>query len=211
MKTRLLIFASAVLCAAMMSGATVHADGAAAGAAQRPQQDRYEAEVRAGAEGIYVARTTRTRHTSGATPACGKAPFASADEDYYALWSVGVRARDSRIVDTRKDLVGGFAACFSQLVRGRPVEMYAAGTVAHVPWTGTGECMVLRSQPPVKTVVAFHCLLDLSGLPGEYSGGFVVSSTVQPFLKGQPPTAYVPGYLSTSVVIFRLWKMPADK
>lgn len=172
-------------------------------------QSSYKDEVKAGKEEIYVARTTRTQHTSGATPACASAPFPSANEDYYALWSIGVRARDSRIMGTHKKSVGGFTACFGQLVQGKPVPMYAAGTVAHIPWTGVGECVVVKSQPPVKTAVAFHCLLDLSGLPEAYSGGFGVSSTVQPFLKDQPPTAHVPGYLSTSVITMRLWKKPA--
>lgn len=169
----------------------------------------YKDEVRAGAEQIYVARTTRTQHKSGATPACAAARFPSVNEDYYELWSVEVRARDSRIMDTHKSLVGGFTACFGQLSQGRPVPMYAIGTIAKVQWTGAGECVYVKSQPPVKTAVAFHCLLDLSGLPDVYAGGFLVSSTVQPFLRGQPPTAHVPGYISTSIATFRLWKKPA--
>jgi hypothetical protein len=51
-----------------------------------------------------------------------------------------------------------------------------------------------------------------TGGPPGYSGGFAVSSTMAPFLdKDQPPTAHVPGYLSTSVVTVRLWKtLPAQ-
>ena len=190
-----------MLCASASQGAS--------GQTSAPQAT-YKDEVRAGAEEIYVARTTRTQHKSGATPACVAAPFPSMNEDYYDLWSIGVRARDSRIVDTHKCAVGGFTACFGQLAQGKPVAMYAIGTVAHIPWTGAGECVYVKSQPPVKTAVAFHCLLDLSGLPEAYAGGFGVSSTLQPFLKDQPPTAHVRGYLSTSVLTMRLWRKPVE-
>ena len=174
-----------------------------------PTQSTYKQEVRAGAEEIYVFRTTRTQHHPGATPACAAAPFPSANEDYYDLWSIELRATDSRVVNTHKSEVGGFTACLGQLVQDHPVQMYATGTVAHIPWVGVGECVVLKSQPPVRTAVAFTCQLNLSGLPEAYSGGFGVSSTLSPFLsKDQPATAHVPGYLSTSVVTLRLWKKP---
>ncbi len=175
-----------------------------------PQQSPYEAEVRAGAEEIYVFRTTRTRHEAGATPACASAPVASVNEDYYSLWSIELRGSDSRVVKTHQHEVGGFTACFGPLVRGQPLQMYAIGKVANIPWIGTGQCLALESQPPVRTAVAFNCRLNLSGLPEIYSGGFAVSSTLAPFLgKDQPPTAHVPGYLSTSVVVVRLWRKPA--
>lgn len=184
--------------------------GAAPGA--RAQQTTYKDEVRAGAEEIYVARTTRTQHKPGATPACAAAPFPSANEDYYELWSLEVRAKDGRVVDTHKSAVGGFTACLGQLVVGHPVPMYATGTIAHIPWIGVGECSVVKSQPPVKTVIAFHCLLDLSALPDVYTGGFLVSSTLSPFIsRDQPATAHVPGYLSTSMIVIRLWRKPPAK
>lgn len=190
---------------------TLWAFGATA-RAERPQQTTYKDEVRAGPEEIYVARTARTQHKPGATPACASAPFASANEDYYELWSLEVRAKDSRVVDTHKSAVGGFTACLGQLVAGHPVPMYATGTVARIPWIGVGECTVVKSQPPVKTVIAFHCLLDLSGLPDAYTGGFLVSSTLSPFIsRDQPATAHVPGYLSTSMITMRLWRKPAAK
>jgi hypothetical protein len=69
----------------------------------------------------------------------------------------------------------------------------------------------LKSQPPVRTALALTCRLELSGLPEPYSGGFIVSSTVAPFLsRTQPPDAHVPGYRSTSVVTARFWKKPPD-
>jgi len=163
-------------------------------------------EVGGGAEEIYVFRTTRTRHVRGPTEVCAPAPFASANEDYYELWSIKLRSRDSRLVNARQSVVGGFTACLGQLAVGQPLPMYAMGTVADIPWTGVGECLPLKSQPPVRTAIAFTCRLDLAGLPSGYAGGFLVSSTLAPALGGNPPAAaHVPGYLSTSVVSMRLW------
>ena len=70
--------------------------------ARGTNQSRYKDEGRSSAEEIYVARTTRTQHKSGATPACAAAPFPSANEDYYELWSIGVRASDARVTETRQ-------------------------------------------------------------------------------------------------------------
>jgi hypothetical protein len=175
-----------------------------------PTHSTYKDELRSGVEEIYVFRTIRTQHQSGKTPACAAAPFASANEDYYDLWSIALNAGDGRISNTHRSNVGGFTACLGQLALDHPLQMYAMGTVAHVHWTGVGECVALKSQPPVRTAIAFNCRLNLSGLPDIYSSGFMVSSTLAPFLgKNQEPSAHVPGYLSTSVVIVRLWKKPA--
>ena len=164
-------------------------------------------ELGGSAEEIYVFRTTRTRHVRGPTAACAPAPFASANEDYYELWSIELRSRDSRLVDARRSAVGGFTACLGQLAAGQPVPMYAMGTLAEIPWTGVGECMPAKSQPPIRTAIAFTCRLDLNGLPPKYAGGFLVSSTLAPALgANQPANAHVPGYLSTSIVSVRLWK-----
>jgi len=164
-------------------------------------------EVGGKAEEIYVFRTTRTRHERGPTPACAQAPFPSANEDYYELWSIELRSQSSQIVDARRNSVGGFTACLGPLIVGQPVPMYASGNLATTPWTGIGECTPLKSQPPIRTALAFTCRLDLSGLPETYTGGFLASSTLAPLLgANQPADAHVPGYLSTSVVVVRLWK-----
>ncbi len=177
----------------------------AARAAQTPSP--YVQEVRAGLEEIYVFRTTRTQHHTGTMPACASASFRPANTDYYELWSIALRASDSRVTDTHERKVGGFTACLGPLVLNRPLQMLATGYVAHIPWTGAGECLPLQSRPPVRTALAFTCNLSLSGLPPAYAGGFAVSSTLAPFIsKTQPATAHVPGYLSTSVVVIRLWR-----
>jgi hypothetical protein len=172
-------------------------------------QSAYKDEVRAGVEEIYVFRTTRTAQTRGTTPACAAAPFASVNEQVFDLWSIESRAADSRIVNAHRRSVGAFTACFTSPAPDHSLQMYASGKVAHIPWVGIGECIVPKSQPPVRTVAMYTCRLDLSGLPDRYSGGFVVSSTLATLLRDQPATAHVPGYISTSIVTLRLWKKPA--
>jgi hypothetical protein len=199
---RCITLATLALLAAAMPMPALHAAGT---------QSSYKEEVRAGLEEIFVFRTTRTQHQSGKTPACAAAPFESASEDYYDLWSIELRSNDARVVDTHQKEVGGFTACFSRLVQNNPLLMYARGKTAGISWAGAGECVALNSQPPVRTVVAFTCRLNLTSLPAAYSGGFLVSSTLAPFLPhSQDPRAHVPGYLSTSIVTMRVWKKPAQ-
>jgi len=191
----------ALLAAAVLWAATVQAG---------PTDSTFQQEVKAGTEEIYIFRTTRTAQTRGATPACTAAPFTSTNEQDFDLWSLDVRGSDSRVVNTHKSGVGSFAACFSAPAQDHALQMYAAGSVAHIPWVGIGECIVPKAQPPVHTVVTYTCRLDLSGLPEKYDGGFAISSTLATFLRDQPPTAHVPGYVSTSIVTVRLWrKVPA--
>jgi hypothetical protein len=172
-------------------------------------QSAYRDEVRAGLEEISVSRTTRTTHVTGSTPGCASAPFATLTADHYDLWSMALRSSDARVVKTHERPVGGFDACFGEGTKDYLFQMYATGKTANVPWTGLGGCARMDSQPPLKTVVAYHCQLNLSGLPDAYGGGFLASSTVAPNLgKGADPKAHVRGYLSTSVIVLRLWRKP---
>jgi len=179
-------------------------------ASANDQQSEYKNEVKAGIEEIYVFRTTRTDQKRGPTPACAAAPFASDNEQDFDLWSIDVRRADSRVVNTHKGGVGAFTACFTAPAQDHSLQMYATGTVARIPWIGVGECIVPKAQPPVRTVAEYTCRLDLRGLPEKYSGGFGVSTTLATLLRDQPPTAHVPGYVSTSIVVIRLWKKPVE-
>jgi hypothetical protein len=172
--------------------------------------DAFKQEVSVGLEEIFVFRTIRSEQQQGATPDCAAAPFTSTREDTYDLWSLELRASDSRVIATHRKPVGRFRACFTKLEQGKPLGMYAMGTVGKVSWTGTGECLVTQAQPPVRTVLALNCALNLSDLPQGYSGGFATSSTVAPLLgRDAGPGAHVAGYLSTSVVTIRFWKAAA--
>jgi hypothetical protein len=175
------------------------------------EESEYRHEVKAGIEEIYVFRTTRTDQKRGATPACAAAPFVSVNEQDFHLWSVDVRGADGRVVNAHKSGIGAFTACFTVPAQDHSLQMYATGSVANIPWIGMGECIVPKAQPPVRTLAEYTCRLDLSGLPDSYSGGFGVSSTLATLLRDKPPTAHVPGYVSTSIVVIRLWKKPAEK
>lgn len=170
-------------------------------------EDAFKEEVSGGVEEIFIFRTLRTEQHRGATPACAAAPFRTVTEDHYDLWSIELRASDSRVVRTHRKPVGEFRACFSQLAQDKPLSMYAWGTIARIPWAGVGECVMSKSQPPIRTALALNCQLSLSGLPDRYASGLATSSSLAPLLgREKGPTAHVPGYLSTSVVTVRLWK-----
>lgn len=173
------------------------------------QSSVFRDEVHAGVEEIYVHRTVRSQHHRGGTPACAVAPFKVMNEDIYDLWSVELNTADSRIVDSHVQQVGSFRACLGQLARGQPLPIYVDGTVAGISFKGAGECRAPNVQPPVRTVLALNCLVELSELPEQYTGGMAVSSSLAPVLgPDQPVDAHVRGYLSTSVLTLRFWRKP---
>lgn len=173
------------------------------------ERDLFRAEVSGDVEEVFVFRTLRMSRTAGETEPCKGTPFPAAAEDVYDLWSMTARSADGRLDNTHKARVGEFRACFSALARDQPLLMQATGKVGAISWQGSGACQLLPAQPPVKTVLAFSCTLTLSDLPQGYAGGLVVSSTLAPALgRDADPRAHVPGYLSTSVIIMRLWKTP---
>ena len=167
------------------------------------QPSLFEDEVGAGVEEIHVHRTVRTEHQRGATPACAAAPFPVMTDDVYELWSMETRAADSRVANSHVERVGSFRACIGALEVGRPLLMYTLFTSKDLSYTGNGECNPPRTQPPVRTVLSLNCVIDLDGLPPEYSGGVAVSNTLAPVTG-----THVRGYLSTSVIVARLWRKP---
>jgi hypothetical protein len=174
-------------------------------------EDEYQHEISGTREEIYIFRTSRTQRVRGPTPSCKDAGFESSAEDRYALASLVTAHGSSRIVRSHVKDVGEFLACFGTPVAGKPIAMYAAGKVGGKDWIGRGECNGMPSQPPDKRVLAFNCNLVISGLPEGYTGGWATSSTLQPSLgKDAPPDAHVAGFLSTSIVVMRLWKAPAN-
>ena len=175
---------------------------ALAGCAATPD---FNSEMTGGVEEVYVLRTVRSAHTSGATPECSAAPFTVANDSVYQLWSMAVQKSDGRITDSHASSPGSFRACIGSLTD-RVIPMYAIFNVGGLNYTGVGECLLTKTPPPVKTLLPLNCVLDLTGLPAPYTGGILVSSTLTPVGRDLPIDAHVPGYLSTSVVTTRLWK-----
>jgi hypothetical protein len=182
--------------------------GCASTPAIRRAED-YHREVSAGVEEIYILRTVRKEHTRGATPACAAAPFAVANEDVYEVWSMEQRSSDGRVIETHKEPAGSFRICIGQLAEGKPFAIYTAMTIDGTNHTGHGQCTATSAQPPLRTLLSLSCVAAASDLPPEYAGGSLVTSTLAPVLgRDQPVDAHVPGYLSTSVIVMRLWKKP---
>jgi hypothetical protein len=165
----------------------------------------FNQEISRGVEEVYVARTVRGEHTSGATPACLAAPFKVANDSVYNLWSME-QGLDGRVTHTHARSAGSFRACIGSLTDGRALPMYAVFNTGGLSYSGVGECLLTKTPPPDKTLLPLNCVLNLTGLPAPYTGGILVSSTLAPVGRDQPVDAHVPGYLSTSVVITRLWK-----
>jgi hypothetical protein len=161
----------------------------------------YREEVSAGLEEIYLTRTTRTQYIQGATPACSAAPFATTSEQHYDTWSINVRASDARIVGTHQRLVGEFTACFGPVGPGGTFSAYSRGVAGSLTYTALGECRFMRSKPPAPKLLVLACALDLGDLPGDYSGGYITTSSL-----AASDGIHVRGYLSTSVITMRLWR-----
>jgi hypothetical protein len=182
--------------------------GCASAPAANPSSD-YHQEISAGLEEVYINRTVRTEHIRGGTPACSAAPFTVANEDVYETWSMELQSSDGRVVDTHRQKTGSFRICIGQLAAGRPFGVYMITSMGSTPHTAVGECTAAPAQPPLKTLAAFNCVAKIEGLPPDYAGGAIVTSTLAPVLgANQPVDAHVPGFLSTSVIVTRLWKKP---
>jgi len=166
----------------------------------------YDQEISAGLEEISISRTTRTEFIQGATPACAPAPFTAASEQHYDAWSISLRGSDGRVVKTHEKQIGEFMACFGSITPTGTLPMYAAGTLGSLSYVATGECRFMKSKPPTLKLLVLHCSGDLSGLPADYVGGYLTTSSLAP--SGGKEAVDVPGYLSTSIITMRLWKKP---
>jgi hypothetical protein len=174
-----------------------------------PPSGDYHHEISAGLEEIYILRTVRKEHTQGATPACAAAPFEVANEDVYELWSMEQQSSDGRLLQTHKEQAGSFRICIGPLAAGKPFSIYTVFQIGGKQHTGLGQCSATPGQPPLKTLLGLSCVANASDLPPEYAGGSMISSTLAPVLgRDQPVDAHVPGYLSTSIIVMRLWKKP---
>jgi hypothetical protein len=198
-------------CMRRMAWSLIGLTGMLCGAPAGATEDKYQHEISGTREEVYIFRTSRTQRVRGATPACKDAGFESAAEDRYTLASLMTASGSSKVARSHVKEVGEFLACFGTPAAGKPIAMYAVGKVAGKDWIGRGECHGMSTQPPDKRVVAFNCNLAISGLSAGYAGGWMTSSTLQPSLgKEAPPDAQVTGYLSTSIVVMRLWKTPTE-
>jgi hypothetical protein len=133
-------------------------------------------------------------------------------EERFGLWSVRAEPRTGRIADATASRVGEIRTCTASTLDAKVLNFYAEGKVAGLPFTGNGDCRLVRADHPERGIFAVRCYLDLRGLPPEYKGGLATSNTlVSEALLGSETDP--PGYLQTSIATFRLWKasLPVER
>ena len=158
-------------------------------------------------EDIYVAHAVRQ---SRSRPAgfCneGRVGFGRLlFEDRFALRSIETRPSDGRIVRADVDSIGNMRVCFGLTADSATLNFHAEGTLATVPFVGTGQCLSVRRNFPEQGITVMRCFLDLRGLPADYIGGHLTSNTVLSRVAiGE--TSDPPGYTQPSIVTVRLWR-----
>ncbi|MGJ5048175.1 hypothetical protein ACQR09_13985 [Bradyrhizobium oligotrophicum] len=157
-------------------------------------------------EEIYIARSVRQgRVVPSDFCAPTKTGFAPALEDQLSIRSVGVRPADGRMTDTGDTSIGEMRVCIGQAMDPTLLGTYTEGQLNGIPFTGIGDCRLVRGNLPEDGLLTHRCFLALSGLPEPYVGGFLVSSSLYsktPFGTESSP----PGYAQAGILIIRLWK-----
>ena len=156
-------------------------------------------------EEIYVTRSIRV---SRVVPSDFCAPtrtgFAPALEDQFVIKSITTDA-EGRIVGTSPKDIGDMHSCVGQAMDPTVLGTYAEGHLNGIPFTGIGDCRLVRGNLPEDGLLTHRCFVTLSGLPAPYVGGFITSSSMYsktPFGVESSP----PGYTQAAIAIVRLWK-----
>ena len=164
-------------------------------------------------EDIYVLRSLREERSVESrwcTPQRVGFALLTGDalvEERFGLWSVRAEAQTGRIADSKTSKVGEIRTCTAATIDPKVVNFYAEGKLAELPFTGNGDCHLVRADYPETGIAAVRCYLNLRGLPSEFQGGLATSNTLisEAVLGGETDPA---GYLQTSIATFRLWKWP---
>jgi hypothetical protein len=172
-------------------------------------QNTQESEARRAGEveEIYIARSVRE---SRATPTefCATASTRVVDptfEDQYTFRSIAIRTSDGRVVDTNVKTIGSIHACFGRTANPAISQFFADIVFDRIAFKGLGECPSGKPDFPEKGVRAARCFLDFYGLPNEYVGGQLTTSTMVS-LKVLGTESDPPGYTQPSIATIRLWK-----
>lgn len=161
-------------------------------------------------EDIYVLQSVREERfvaSSWCTPERTGFALLAGDvlEERFGLWSVRAEPQTGRIADPQASKVGHIRTCSAATLDPGVFSFYAEGKLAELPFTGNGDCRLVRADFPERGFAALRCYLNLRGLPSDYRGGLATSNTlVSEAVLGAETDP--PGYLQTSVATFRLWK-----
>ena len=158
-------------------------------------------------EDIYVLRSFRlTRNEATSFCAQDRTGFDKMTvEDQYDFKSVSTRTSDGLITDANVKIVGTLHACFGTTPEPQVYSFYAEGKLGTTSFIGKGECRVVRNDFPEPGIRASRCVMTLEGLPSNYVGGLLTTSSITSRTvvgaMSDPP-----GYVQPSIAIVRLWK-----
>lgn len=160
-------------------------------------------------EEIYLARSV-PESWSPPTDFCaqGRIGFGGTrGEGRFTFRSTATQAADGRMSDTSVKTIGSIHTCSGARTANPGIDnFYAEGVLGTIPFRGIGKCSVGKNDFPERGVLAFSCLLDLSGLPSPYVGGLLTTNSVfltssMLGLESDPP-----GYTQNSIATIRLWR-----
>lgn len=181
---------------ALICGATLHADAAAA---QSP----------AAQEEVYILRSIREPHEPMAgwcsPDRTAFEPLAKDAERFYTFWSVRTRSDDGRVVETKEKRVAQLRGCFGATGEPPRQNFYAEVRLSDISFRGKGECLALKLDFPAAGLFPVRCQLVLDGLPAPYVGGLLTTNTLTSRAAFGGDTD-PPGYTQASIATIRLWK-----
>jgi hypothetical protein len=172
-----------------------------------------EPPVATGVEEIYVARSVREARITASTEFCAKARTGIDDpvlEDQYMLRSVATRTSDGRMLDTSAKTIGTVRFCQGSTADPAVFQSYGDFVLERVAFKARGDCHRAKSDFPEQGTSAWWCVLDLSGLPGEYVGGQLTTNTFVS-LKTLGTETEPAGYTQSSIATIRLWRKRAAR
>ena len=170
------------------------------------QGSRSDSTSDGGVEAIYMIRSIRESRVT-ATKFCAqtKTGFSARFEDQYTFRSITTRPTDGLLINTNANTVASLHACYGPTSDPTTFNFYAEGVLGKVPFTGTGDCRILKQEFPEPGILASRCFLELRDLPTGYAGGLLTSNTVfSRNLIGE--NSDPPGYTQPSIATVRLWK-----
>jgi hypothetical protein len=158
-------------------------------------------------EEIYIARSVREARISP-TEFCAKARTGidnPTTENQFTLRSVATRTSDGRVLDTNVKTIGSIHTCGGPTANPAIFQFFGDFFLERVAFKAVGECHTPKPDFPERGLSFTSCVFDLSGLPGEYIGGQLTSSTMNS-LKILGTETEPPGYTQASIATIRLWK-----
>ena len=160
-------------------------------------------------EEIYILRSIRERHEPVAgwcsSAKTGFDPFPKDAERFFSFWSLRMRSKNGRVVQTKHTRVAGLRACFGATGEPARQNFYAEIKLGSLSFHGNGECLALKIDFPDTGLFPVRCQLILSGLPAPYVGGLLTTNTITSKAAFGGDTN-PPGYTQASIATIRLWK-----